>query len=207
MKKLMSILICSMLLFTIGCNKDKEEPETPGSNTPDPTEPETGKTYAVGDYYNVDGVQGIVYKITDGGKHGMIISMDQGANLAWSSVNSATGATHATNGANNMTTIKNLEAEMDSYPVFKWCKNKNTGSITGWYLPSKNETLDISASYLKLQLALQENGGNIFHSNLVWSSTEIDEYIAFYIDMNNKRAEEGDKYMGAYFCVRAVKAF
>ncbi|MDL2297333.1 DUF1566 domain-containing protein [Bacteroidales bacterium OttesenSCG-928-B11] len=199
MKKLLSIAMCLCLALSIvGCDKD-DDSENGGSS---------GKTYDVGDYYNEGGVKGIVYKVTNGGKNGMIISMDEGTNLAWQKETStSTGATDEKDGTKNMAKIKASSSGIAQFPAFKWCDDKNKGGVTGWYLPAKDEVLEISQSYLALQVELQANGGSTFGSNQVWSSTEDDVYLAYYIDMNNKRAREYDKNSAHGFVVRAVKSF
>jgi len=42
----------------------------------------TNYPYKVGDFYSEGGVMGIVYKVSDGGVHGMIISLNE-AECAW----------------------------------------------------------------------------------------------------------------------------
>ena len=41
-----------------------------------------GKTYKVGDYYDVSGKQGVVVEVRDGGRHGKIVSIDE-EELTW----------------------------------------------------------------------------------------------------------------------------
>ncbi|MBQ8493326.1 MAG: protein kinase, partial [Alistipes sp.] len=43
---------------------------------PKPVVPEE-KTYKVGDYYNENGKQGVVFEVWDGGRHGKIVSLDE----------------------------------------------------------------------------------------------------------------------------------
>lgn len=38
--------------------------------------PKTSKLYSIGDYFNEDGVEGIVFYTTDGGAHGLIIALN-----------------------------------------------------------------------------------------------------------------------------------
>ena len=48
----------------------------------------TNKTYKVGDRYEANGVQGVVFEVSSDGKHGKIMSFTQASNkLVWSSAN------------------------------------------------------------------------------------------------------------------------
>ena len=158
--------------------------------------------YEIGDYYNINGVKGIVYKMIDLTR-GMIVSLDE-TQAIWSSVNFTTGATSNTDGLYNMERIKLLTNWSTNYPAFVWCNAKNTGAISGWYLPAINELNDIFSVYGRVNDALSNNGGILFSSNKnYWSSTEYYNNRAYY------------RYYQAYtdtpkttsYYVRAVKAF
>lgn len=38
--------------------------------------------YGVGDYYEAEGVRGVVFSVTDGGRHGKILSLEE-TSLPW----------------------------------------------------------------------------------------------------------------------------
>jgi len=44
---------------------------------------------------------------------------------------------------NNMNNIKRVADWENKYPAFKWCNDLNTGSVSGWYLPSLEELKEL----------------------------------------------------------------
>lgn len=123
------------------------------------------KTYAIGDMYDVAGVKGQVYKITDGGKHGMIISLDN-AMLRWCTDINATNIQNLDDGVANMNKVKS-SFDINNFPAFKWCDDKNTDGITGWYLPAINEVVEMHAVRDQLNINFSTS------ERMVWSSTEV----------------------------------
>lgn len=129
-----------------------------------------GQTYTLGSPYpNAEQPIGIVYQISDGGKHGKVISLDV-CTFSWGSEYLATGATDPDRGDKNMDKIKAIEGWEWRYPLFKWC----TDLGSKWYIPSKNELNAIaSAKYAINQgmVAIQK-GTAIKDWDWIWSSTE-----------------------------------
>ena len=167
----------------------------------------SGKIYKVGDYYNENGKQGVVFEVSADGRHGKIVSMKKSAEmLDWSS-NSAEqkrliGANSETNGVYNMAKVKAISGWRDKYPAFKWCADLGEG----WYLPSKEELLTIYKNKDKVNPNLTDK-----LSNLYWSSTEDDyqwssgDFCAWLVNMNNGDTGIDRKDYNNY--VRAVSAF
>lgn len=93
----------------------------------------TNGVYQIGDYYNRNGIEGIVFRISNGGTHGSIVSLDEGLK-AWSIDRIITGADNWNDGlANTNLIVSNYD--LNNYPAFQWCNNKNTNGISGWYFP------------------------------------------------------------------------
>ena len=198
MKNLFWISIFAITLCCAGCDKSKEV---------DPIENDN-KVYAVGDYYNKAGVTGIVYKISNNGKNGMIISMDQLEDGIWQNEPfSETKATDTKNGKNNFNTIKNGGFDLNDFPSFKWCNDKNKGGITGWYLPARDEVADITAVRYKIERSLQKHGGTPFYFATMWTSTELDETHACNYSIAFDHAREEWKDYNDMTMTRAVRAF
>ncbi|MBQ2419407.1 MAG: PEGA domain-containing protein, partial [Alistipes sp.] len=100
----------------------------------------TSAPYKVGDYYNENGKEGVVFEVSADGRHGKIVSMKQSAKeLQWSSDRKEQkrliGADSETDGAANMAKVMARPDWQSKYPAFKWCADLGEG----WYLPSKEE--------------------------------------------------------------------
>lgn len=98
----------------------------------------TSAPYSVGDIYFENGVAGVVYKVTDNGMHGMIVSLNEAfcamALSQWAAV-----ATDYYDGMKNMNAVKQVANWEEQYPAFRWCDALNTGGVSGWYLPAIGE--------------------------------------------------------------------
>lgn len=170
----------------------------------------TNGVYEVGDYYNRNGVEGVVYRISNGGTHGMIVSLDEGYE-AWSTEEIVTGVSDQYDGAANTNLIIS-HYNLNNYPAFKWCNNKNANGIIGWYLPSINEMLDVLLFREELNKSLLNNGGVIITSNDYWSSSESEysgqqrAYEAEYRSSSNDYHAYG-QYKNHFQKVRAVHSF
>ena len=178
----------------------------------------TSAPYKVGDYYNENGKEGVVFEVSADGQHGKIVSMTQSSKiLPWSSdeveVKRLIGADSMTDGAYNMAKVKAVVNWHRKYPAFKWCADWGEG----WYLPSIEElkkfTLD-DAIYDAVNRTLTSKGGEkLFNRGDLewyWSSTESNKqydgkFCAWYVFMRDGDANYDGKYLDGY--VRAVSAF
>jgi len=183
------------------------------------------QVYAIGDIYSENGVTGIVVLLSDGGRHGTIMSIDE-ACLAWSNEKGkemgATGATSGTDGRFNMLAVGRYIAEKglswDMFPAFQWCRAKGEG----WYLPSLNEIWSAGTMYLggsrivanrRLRKAFNESlesvGGKPLHNMMYYySSTESsDRRDAHYTHMNTESPHTGVEFKGEKLFVRAFYKF
>ena len=78
------------------------------------------KEWAVGDYYEVGSVKGVVVWVDESKTHGKIISLDETVSL-WSTNDGITGAQSETDGKANTDKVKDLNAGFTAFPSFKWC--------------------------------------------------------------------------------------
>ena len=157
-------------------------------------------TYAVGDYYNVNGVEGVVFEISDGGRHGKIVSVDQAEEVSWGPYRVNTPADSETNGKANTDAIMAL-ANRDSYPAFTWCRSKGSN----WYLPAKSELQAIYRNKDAINATLRARGYTVISTYRYWSSTEYNESRAWNVYMDDGGALHSSKGISIY--VRAVSAF
>lgn len=137
------------------------------------------RVYKIGDYYNVNGVKGIVFQITDGGRHGKIVSLDGALNGAyWNTLSyhdnrteaSVTRATDKADGERNTEIVRRLPSYTpEAYPAFAYCIAKGEG----WYLPAIEELKAIVSARAQddLDAAMAKAGGSKFY-DYYWSSTE-----------------------------------
>lgn len=182
------------------------------------------KRYAVGDYYDFNGVKGVVCKVTEDGLHGMVVSLDE-VMIPWSVFRKpdlrSVGAVDRTDGRVNMAIVARYIAEnglsWDDFPAFKWCREQGEG----WYLPAIDEVLAIGNNFNggtrmhydrqarnRFNDALKEHGGKRMDRLVYYfSSTEQDEKSVHtsHMDMKPPYVVGIPKYNK--FLVRAVHLF
>ena len=123
------------------------------------------KTYKVGNLYIGSKGKGIVVAVSDDGKHGKIISLNQAKSIVWSTAQKNLGANNSENGKKNCEGIINLA----EYPAFDWCARK------GWYLPSLGEMQSLYKEIDIINTSLKKYGGDeILPFEQYWTSTEKD---------------------------------
>lgn len=161
----------------------------------------SAKNYQVGDYYHENGIEGIVFEVSDGGRHGKVVSLDktgdQWCTEAQYEKKIVVGASSETDGKYN--TDKIAAQGLSNYPAAKWCRGKGSQ----WYLPAREELRAIYRNRRKIDNSLLQNGG-IGIANFHWSSTE-DEFCAWGVYLHDGNAGRSRKYGNTY--VRAVFAF
>lgn len=137
--------------------------------------------YALGDLYDKDGVQGVVFRVPTEDKPGLIISLTESRQI-WSSVNEYINCGFA-KGEFNCEMIYMQENWEENYPAAKWCYDLGEG----WFLPSDDEVAEF---WLAFNGAL--NGDNkdvqekfnskftdkIVVGNVYWTSNEISDDMA-----------------------------
>ena len=166
----------------------------------------TTAPYKVGDYYNENGKQGVVFEVSDGGRHGKIVSLDE-ADLRWCTdeqyyAGIALGLTDEKNGKANTDKVMQ-RGDKDQYPAFVWCRNKGAD----WYLPAKDELEAIHNNKNEINSTLAKYGAQLANG-LYWSSTEYKDnpgFCAWYVSVGN--GSTGYNIKLDYGYVRAVSAF
>ena len=183
------------------------------------------RKYVVGEIYDQDGVKGIVAVLYDGGEHGLVLSLDETC-LAWSTLPrkkvEKTGANDHYDGISNMKAIEKYIADnnlsWDSFPAFKWCRDKGEG----WYLPSINElwsvgTMSMGGSRVALNRKFRKNynnaieaaGGTPLSNIMIYHSSTEDRDIrySYYGHMNSESPNIDSGYKADKLFVRAVYKF
>lgn len=204
---------------SIAAPADEPTPATPTE------QPIRERLWEVGEYYESEGVRGLVIATSEGGKHGLILSLEQVADR-WDTFekgdNRLVGASATDDGDKNMAAVARYIAEhdlsWDHFPAFKWCRDLGEG----WYLPAIDEWLTISfnfnggsrteydrATRNRINSALKEHGGKRLDKMLYYySSTELDERMAQtgHMEMEPPYVVPLKKN-GITYLVRAVRKF
>ena len=105
------------------------------------------ETFQVGDYYCKDGKEGIVFEVDASGRHGKIVSIQEGVNLSWCKEEDRYhhyNTTNKKNGKKNQRAIEQITDWRKKFPAFAWCALQGKG----WYLPAigELETLLLNAA-------------------------------------------------------------
>ncbi len=181
--------------------------------------------YKVGDLYEDGDLKGVIVDVTEDGRHGLIISLDEAPEmLAWTADKAKVGALgldDMKDGRNNMARLAEHIAaaggQWSDYPAFEWCRKLGEG----WYLPSINEVLRMAVAFnggntmvfnrkarVEFNRLLSENGGKkLDRMAYYFSSTETDDRQASSLDMNVTPAKIEPLPKHTKWRVRAVHRF
>lgn len=168
---------------------------------------DTTAPYKVGDYYNENGKQGVVFEVWDNGRHGKIVSLDKTV-LQWctheqSDKGIALGLTNKSDGKANTDKVMQ-RGDSDQYLAFVWCRNKGAD----WYLPAVDELIAINSNNSAINSTLAEYNAELI-KGYYWSSTEYEDdpkFCVWIVVMSSGVFTPiGSKYYPNY--VRAVSAF
>ena len=179
----------------------------------------TSAPYVIGDYYNDGKKKGVVFEITDDGKHGKIVSLTElNEGLQWTSnkieQKRLIGCDDRLNGANNMAKVKQIAGWREKYPAFAWCADLGDS----WYVPAIEELKKFTinaAVHDAVNCTLETKGEKLANKGVVlwyWSSTEgnvkshlTGEFCAWGVDVSDGGTNLD--YKPNYLYVRAVSAF
>lgn len=125
--------------------------------------------WAVGDYYEVGNVKGVVVWVDESKEHGKIISLDEKVDI-WATGGYNTGAKSEEDGKGNTDKVKDINAELSAFPAFKWC----VAHGEGWYFPAIMEVYYFLNAKATVNPTLEAHNGTKI-SDYYWSSTEADE--------------------------------
>ena len=161
----------------------------------------TTAPYKVGDYFNNGVKEGVVFQVSEDGRHGKIVSMTDGGKMAWtvdrSELGRLIGASSEDDGEKNMAVVMQIVDWQNKYPAFKWCAEIGEG----WYLPSKRELQTIYKHRKVINLTLSTDLVKSWH----WSSTERDKSRPWYVNISIGDTSGGSKSDEYY--IRAVSRF
>lgn len=147
---------------------------------------------------------GIVFYITNGGLHGLESApSDQSTSQSWSNVESFVNGSSAlpsgigTGSANTDAIIAQLG---HSASAAKVCRDYAGGSLTDWFLPSKDELNEL---YSKKDIVGGfENTANYWSSSEFGINGDLNAYGQLF-----SNGSQGGLYKGDSYRVRAIRAF
>ena len=125
--------------------------------------------WAVGDYYEVGNVKGVVVWVDESKEHGKIISLDEKVDI-WATGGYNTGAKSEEDGKGNTDKVKDINADLSAFPAFKWC----VAHGDGWYFPAILEVYYFLNAKETVNSTLEAHNGTKI-SDFYWSSTEGEE--------------------------------
>lgn len=127
--------------------------------------------WAVGDYYEVGNVKGVVVWVDKSKEHGKIISLDEKVDI-WATGGYNTGAKSEEDGKGNTDKVKDINAELSAFPAFKWC----VAHGEGWYFPAIMEVYYFLNAKATVDPTLEAHNGTKINDRVCyWSSTEGEE--------------------------------
>ena len=175
--------------------------------------------YAAGDAYPHKGFPiGVVYEVSNGGKNGKVIGLEEKEGLSWGPINVTTNANNQNNGLANMRTIKALAGWKSLYPVFSWVDTKNPvgtsyadGSKNIWYLPARNELRAFGEIWRTnpslIDNALNNAGGIGVTDKFYVTSTEGSELVVYYVRIRLGSVNSGNMGKNDRDPARIILAF
>ena len=170
-----------------------------------PADPVVEETkYSAGDFYDDGTKKGVVFEVSEDGKHGKIVSLKETTSL-WCTdeqcdIGIQVGANRDRDGKTN-TDVVMRRKDYAEYPAFKWCREQGEE----WYLPSKEELLVLYRVIGLVNKTLTQYSDEQIKKNWYWSSTEEDEFCACLVYMYD--GGPSDYYKDIHYYVRAVSTF
>ncbi|MCM1504612.1 MAG: hypothetical protein NC127_05400 [Muribaculum sp.] len=128
-------------------------------------------TYSIGDLYpNATNPIGIVWKVSEQGLHGKIVSLDQ-ASKQWD-VNSLT--------CENASAYNKSDGSANKMPSGQPYQSWVSSHGTGWYGPALNELVGLNSVLSSINTALRSNGYSAI-DGFYWSSTQHSSTTAYMV--------------------------
>ena len=142
-------------------------------------------------------------------RHGLIAAIeDHRSGIRWYNgsytTTGATATTIGTGSANTDAIIAAQGATETSYAA-RVARAYTGGGFTDWFLPSKDELIQMYTNKATINTTALANGGSNFPTNYYWSSTEVVYDTAWVQYFNNGSQVNTNKVNS--FNVRAVRAF
>lgn len=169
-----------------------------------------GKRWEVGDFYSVNGVEGVVFHVDALGQHGKIVSIEE-AELNWAIMPIGMQDLYVNlndegDGKANKSIVCKIDNWEADYPAFNWCSEISDE----WYLPALNELIELlsDGTLEKVNKTLIDHGAvpliGPYSHHYFLSSTEYDGRHAYVVKIGGK-PYYSSKW--GYDRVRAIRVF
>jgi hypothetical protein len=164
-------------------------------------------THYIGEEFG-GGVVFYLWKDAQGQEHGLIVDKVDLSSQVWSNITAVEigpSAQSIWDGLSNSNAIVSQAGHTNSAAAL--CLNSTNGGKTDWYLPSYQELRMLWNNYYAVLRTLSQTPGAApLLNGVYWSSSELSENDASYLDFYNGGANSVyDKFLANY--VRAVRAF
>lgn len=128
--------------------------------------------YKIGDYYNRDGKEGVVFEVADDGRSGKIVSLKE-AELKWyledNTLNLKEIRANSLNNGKKNTDKMMARADSDKFLAAQWCVEMGDG----WYLPALNEMETLGKNIDEVHKTMKRlKNADEFEPHWYWTSTE-----------------------------------
>ncbi len=166
--------------------------------------------YKVGDFYDRNGLRGVIFEVDTSGHHGKIVSLQQIV-FPWAIElpHQITGASSKTDGMYNLRQIQKIPGWREKYPSFAWCAALGAE----WYLPALEELcflLHDNTVFYSVNPTLVKCGACPLYAKgtneWYWSSSEAGDGLAFNVYMD-RGLNIGYNVMSQRCNIRAVAVF
>lgn len=151
-------------------------------------------TFNLFDFYDRNGIKGIVVDVDETGTHGWIVSLNE-ANLKWRT--SPMGypfpsANSEDDAISNLKKVQAYDSTLNDYPALKWCNDMNKDGEIGWVLPAYNvlkkfvKLICDKENCDKLNQAIKDSGEDDYNLvNINWESQEEYYYASSTLSMTD----------------------
>lgn len=145
---------------------------------------------------------GVVFRVKTKHQKGLVVHKKH-TSMAWGCPNSHTYATDRDNGLNNAACVEAIDATLEKYPSFSWCREHGQD----WYMPSLHELIHLFYNKTEINTRMYEISGVLLAIDgaAYWASNEVNDRFAWSLYFQdghlNYHKKEYDKQ------VRAIRAF
>lgn len=165
-----------------------------------------GFTHYIGELFG-GGIVFHVYKDANGDEHGLIATL---TNLStgidwWSGAGVLTSVNNFWDGETNTSTLVGISGSTGSAAAL--CANSTSGGQSDWYLPAPDQLVLLRNVKYDLNRVLSSLSGanQIEATNAYWSSAELSQFQAYWVDMRTGEIASWSKSDG--YPVRGVRNF